>query len=266
MRDPHVVSLRYRVETEETLSFENPAPVERETDRYRMRLADGTITVEMKEHHASQKTARECVEPFVRAWELEAAIQEGSRRIRFVFDGAEIIDRSPPPPSNNVEVHRVEALAMIPIEVTARAHVTRSSYPEPGNFAVSPDVETMWMRYETYIAGRESLASMAFMCLSILVASAEASPEGRTLRNKAAKKYNVDEKVLSRLAYLTSEVGDERIARKVPKDRKFRDHTGSEKAWIDAVVRSLIRRVGEWAFDPGASLRKLTMNDFPKLS
>jgi hypothetical protein len=69
MNDPHVESLCYRLTIDETHGrFENPPPLEHETAAYRMRLEDGVLTVEMKEHHATVESAKERVDNALRAW------------------------------------------------------------------------------------------------------------------------------------------------------------------------------------------------------
>ena len=63
MRDPHVQSLRYRLEVNEACGrLENPPPLEHKTDAYRMWLENGVLTVELKEHHANVESARRRVE------------------------------------------------------------------------------------------------------------------------------------------------------------------------------------------------------------
>ena len=81
MRDPHVSTLIYRIETDETVVFDNPEPLERETEAFRMRLADGVLRLEMKEHHASEQSARGRVEPHIRSWELWNALDLGRRAL-----------------------------------------------------------------------------------------------------------------------------------------------------------------------------------------
>jgi Mrr N-terminal domain len=39
----------------------------------------------------------------------------------------------------------------------------------------------------------------------------------------------------------------------------------AERAWIRAVVKRLILRVGEYAYDPVSKLQLLTMDDFPSI-
>jgi hypothetical protein len=96
---------------------------------------------------------------------------------------------------------------------------------------------------------------MAYMCLTVLEASA-----GN--RAEAAKRYHISRNVLSKMAVLASEVGDERTARKMPVPQN-RPHTPAEVDWMEAVITAMIRRVGEWAFDPRQPRRILTMADFP---
>ncbi len=87
MNDPHVEELTYRVETGEELRIIDPSPVEEETTEFRMRLADGIATFKMKQHYSSEESAREPVDAYLRAWELDVALQYGHKReLRFVFD------------------------------------------------------------------------------------------------------------------------------------------------------------------------------------
>ena len=85
----------------------------------------------------------------------------------------------------------MSATATINIEavVAARAQVARPRYPDPPHqFAVSPDVETLWNRYEGHLQGREPLLSAANACLTWL----EATHGGR--RN-VARKFRISQKI-----------------------------------------------------------------------
>jgi hypothetical protein len=258
MRDPHVASLRYRLVPGETVSFDCPPPVDRETEAFRMRLEDGVATFEMLEHHASEETARRCVEEYLRAWEIHTALRLGRGEIGFEFGGADVIDRDPPPPGTGQVVY-LSGSARGVVTATGTLHVKRGRYPEPPNaFVVSPDVETMWRRYEGYLEGREPLAAMAYACLTLLEASARG-------RESAAKQYRISLDVLRKLAHLATEIGDEGTARKFSRLRERRPHTGPERDWVEAVVKALIQRAGECASEPGASRPQITMSDLPKL-
>ena len=54
MNDPHVEKLVYHIETGNGLSFQDPPPVEDETDAFRMILDDGVATFSMKEHYPTE--------------------------------------------------------------------------------------------------------------------------------------------------------------------------------------------------------------------
>ena len=259
MKDPHVAALRYRVVLAETVSFDQPPPVERETEAFRMRLADGVATFEMVEHHASEESARRCVQPYLQAWEIDVALRFGGPEISFEFEGADVIDRSPPPPGAGQVIHAKAAMAAAGA-LDATVHVTRRHYPEPPQgFVWCPDVETMWHRYTGYLDGRERLTNMAYACLTVLEASAGG-------RKKAAEQYGISDRVLRELGRLTTKIGDKETARKFTDLDECRPHTRAEEAWIEAAVRALIRRAGEWASDSTARLPRLTKSELPKLS
>jgi hypothetical protein len=136
-------------------------------------------------------------------------------------------------------------------------------YPDiPGNFVLSPDVESMWNRYQGYLDGREPLASMAYFCLTTVDGSTGIR---RGKRPAASRRYGISEDVLRKLGDLTSNVGSERTARKLPPPTGRRDHTGQEIAWIEAAVRASIRRLGEFAYDPARPWPQITMKDLPQL-
>jgi hypothetical protein len=95
MRDPHVVALDSRLETDSALIFENPPPLDHDTDEFTLRLAEGVLTCAMKGHYATADKARAAVYPLLRAWELDKALPQGHRVLWFTFDTAAIIDRTP---------------------------------------------------------------------------------------------------------------------------------------------------------------------------
>lgn len=259
MRDPHVAKLCYRLVPAKTVSFDQPPPVEREIGWFRMRLADDIVTFEMVEHHDSEESARQRVDPYLQAWELDVALSFGQREISFQFQDADIIDRDPPLPGTGRVIYAKAAIAA-GAALSATAHVSQPQYPSPPEgFVVSLDVETMWHRYEGYLAGREPLAAMAYFCLTVLQGSAGG-------RDEAAEQYGISGKVLDTLGRLTTEIGDEETARKFDRVRHRRRHTGAERAWIEAAVKVLIRRAGEWEASRQAPQPQVTMNDLPKVT
>ena len=91
MRDPHVVSLHYRVDNGEGVTFVNPPPVFRETDNFVARLEDGKLAFDLKKHCASSQEAQDCVAGFLRAWEIDVSLRFGKDEINFVYEDADIV-------------------------------------------------------------------------------------------------------------------------------------------------------------------------------
>ena len=213
---------------------------------------------EMIEHYATEEAAKEPVESFLRAWELSTALAFGRRELRYEFECLEVIDRDPPPPGGPQVV--LVGTAVLHLTATApTVHMTRRTYPDlPEGFAASPDVETLWFRYERYREGREPLPGMAYFCLTVLQARARS-------KRKAARQYRISEKVLVTLGRLSTEIGDEQTARKLLPGRQTRLPTSAEVAWIEATITAIIRRVGEHDYDPAAARPQLTMSDLPQL-
>ncbi len=99
MRDPHVVSLMYRLKTDQMVSFDNPPPVQYESASFRVRLEGNELAVVMKDHFPDVRSARDVVDPWLQSWEIHSALEhEGQQQIGFDYEDAEIIDRDPPKP------------------------------------------------------------------------------------------------------------------------------------------------------------------------
>lgn len=131
--DLRFVSLRYALRTSERVTYVSPPPVEFETEDARFRLADGNVTCDMKIHFPTQEAARAVVEPVLRAWEADADLRWKQGELRFMFDGAKIIDRSPASPGD-ILVHFIARVPAIhAIGGTVSVDVSRGHYPElPG--------------------------------------------------------------------------------------------------------------------------------------
>jgi hypothetical protein len=256
MRDPHVVALRYRLETGPQLSFNDPPPVERELDSFTIRLNNGHVHVEMKDHFATVAAARLEVEPFLRSWEIKAALRYGPDAITFAFDGRHVIDRDPPPPSASV----IEPPAAAIIAKLAIVQFTSTQYPDPPDaFVASPDVVAMWDRYEYFLAGRgDLLTSVARWCLTTI-------EQGSGGRPQAAARYSISDNVMETLARL-AHGGDEKTARRKLPGQIPCPHTQAEIAWMKCAIPRIIQRVGEWTADPDRNWPQITMGDFPKLT
>ncbi|MGA2404197.1 MAG: hypothetical protein ABSG91_21245 [Syntrophobacteraceae bacterium] len=258
MKDPHVERLHYRAVVKEHVDFDNAPDLDEENDDFRMIVGKGQAIFEMKRHFASQNEAREVVERFLRKWDVFITLNLGPDVLKFEFDGAELIDLAPP--ENGKDVNFLASPICIGVTVHGSIKRSFSSYPTlPKQFLLSPDAETLYVRYMAYKQGRENITSMAYLCLTVIKTSAANNLE------EAAKKYMVSSKVLSQLKRLSSEKGDRAQVRKVTNRTKYVPLTAKQTLWIDEVVKKLIVRAGEIAHDPTREFIILTNNDFPKL-
>ena len=82
---------------------------------------------------------------------------------------------------------------------------------------------------------------------------------GRSRRERAAKRCKIDKGILDNLGRLAATRGDATEARKAEAEGRL---TESEKNWIKAALRQLIRNVGE--VDTPA-LSQLALSDLPPL-
>jgi hypothetical protein len=270
MNDPHVVALHYAVTFPGGFGPTSPPPLEHQTPDFDMRLADRQLVLTFKQHYPSEAAARLRADECLRSWEIDFALSSGPRRMRFEFVKSEIVDRQPPivsryTPSESGpgKIAYTSAVMSATVHAYVGAIAIPNLYPAiPTDFVASPDVETLWHRYDLYTQGRESFLSMAYFCLSLLQRLAGG-------RAKAAILYAVDGNVLDTLGTLTSSYGDEATARKLDDESTLKKLTGTQPQWIDEVVRRLIRRAGEaeWAAANGTQLAPLlTMATFVKLA
>ena len=128
MNDPHVVSLTYRIEKAETVDFDKAPPRTVDQGAFRVTIDAYTATIEMVDHFATVEEVRKVVQPFLRAWELEADLHSSADRFRFVFETAEVIDRSPPDEGTVVSL---QAGDIVVVGMDAVGHVGRAKWPDP---------------------------------------------------------------------------------------------------------------------------------------
>lgn len=253
MRQPHVVGLRYLLKAEEWAEFSDPSPVEVCTASFYLRLDSNLVTVWMKEHHSTTDTAREKVEEYLRRWEISSALQSGRRPLmRFECTQVEILDLEEPYSSESYR------------PVGASVHIggnkvhRENRYPDPPeDFALSTEVEVMWTLYDNYLQGRERLLPMTYTCVSWIT-----HPDGI---KAAAERYKVSINVLSLLKKQSSRSGKGVEARKMDNNERRQDLTSKERRWIEAAVRALIKRAGQYAADPKKAWPEITNSNLPPL-
>lgn len=261
MNDPHVVSLRYRLVPIEragrSAEFDTPPPLEHTTKAFRVRLDSGIATFEMREHHPSEASARSVVDPFARAWEIKHALSAGVSEFALEYEDAEVIDREPPPPPppGSPKIVQVGAATAVGTAASVGVKITRTKYPDPpSDFALDPDVEALWQRWEGYLEAREPLQGMAYFCLTVLQMYGG--------RSGAAARFGVSGKVLATLARLATETGDPATARKA--EGASRPITPAEEAWVEATMKRLVQRAGQ--ITAGVTdLPEITMSELPRL-
>jgi hypothetical protein len=262
MNDPLVVSLLYRLDVSyDVVRYVNPPSVTWSTPVFDADLTDGILTCTMNQHLASIEDARNAVDIYLRAWELEAALRRGRHELHFVYDNkAEVVDRNPSPSPAAGNIVNLSAHGVVTVTGTASLTViaNRVAYPAPPTrFQISPNVETMWNRYQGYLAGREPLQSMAYFCLTVMEYDAGGGRAG------LCAKYQIDKAVRDTLGDLTTDRGDPSTARKMTSAHTGTPLTGNERNWIEAAVKALILRIGE--YDPQNPMPMLTMQDLPAL-
>lgn len=258
MNDPHVVRLKYKLVTGDSVSYNSPPPVVFSDPGFDLKLENGVLTVEMKEHHATVGSAIVRIRPTLRAWEIQAGLFDGRDALKFEFDGSEVVDRNPPPPGSGIGL-AVGVSEVLAVSDSQKAQVVRNQYPNPPtSFKASPLVELLWSRLEQHLDGKDLLTSMGFACLTLI--QAEAGDRG-----KASVKYQIHPDVLNKLGKLTSDVGDGLSARKFEVTSTKRPHTPAEQDWILKAVKLMIARVGEYEFNPAAPLKQITLADLPKV-
>lgn len=242
MNDPHVESLTYSLLQTKTLEFKAP-PLEFETSTFNVRLESGILILKPKMHMATEQEARAAADVFVRDWEIETGLEYGRPDFEFSYQGATVIDRTPPPGhvmvANSGTLHLSGELAEL--------KVTRGRYPEPSQaFTATAEVRALWERYCAYLNGREPLLAMGYFCLTLLE---------RGDRKGAAQRFRIDLRVLNRLAELTSTRGDHLSARKMT--RKTVPMSSEEAQWVESTIKAIIRHLGAQSNNP------LSLADLP---
>lgn len=256
MRDPHVEVIYYKMDSVETISYDNPQPISFSNHLGDFSLSNGELRTAPKEHFAGANEARAALEPFLRAWEISTDLNANFGMVRFKFDRVGLVDRAPPPPGGSIVV-TAEGASMVMIGSSAVVHLTCREYPKPPTaFSATPEVMHAYRRWLRYREGNEPLQSMAYFVLTLL----ESAAGGREF---ASRTFQIHVDILRTMGRLSSTKGDATTARKVENLNQFHDLTPAEKQWLEQAVRCLIRRLGEHA--SGAQVSEIKMADLPQI-
>jgi len=259
MPDFHVVALKYRLQPSDHISYAEPPPLVFENDTARFHLENNQLRCEMKLHVATSEEARALVDPVVRNWEIEVELARSRGELRFTYENAEIVDRTPSTPGA-IRGHVMAALggAYSVATCNAESHIIRKNYGEPPvGFRLTPDAESILLRFRGYQNGREPLLSMAYFCLTVV----ESAASGPNRRSNAAKTFGIEADVLRKLGDLTTNRGERASARKAQSSSQ--PLTNREREWLEATVKQLVSRL----CNPpsGYQRTKLTLADLPLL-
>jgi hypothetical protein len=207
MNDPHIAALHYRVRHAEYVDYDNASPLSHDRPGFTVRVENGRAEITMKSHHATAEAACAEVGPFLRAWELMAALQSRPGDFELVYERAIIVDRRPTPSADTNAVG-ISALVGATGTLTAHAHFRRPKYPDPpaNGIACDATVELMFKAYCLYRENRMKLGEAANFCLTVLEEYPFAPPKDP--RGAAAQRYAVARKsILTRLSNLAAEKG-----------------------------------------------------------
>ena len=166
MNDPHIEALVYVVEHDDSIDYDNAAPLDFDCPVFRLTVADREARFEMMEHFSTEESARAAVQPFIDRWEFEASLRSGPGQFNLRYRQPIIIDRNPTPGVVTFPVHE---MVLVNDAISLRV---LGQYPEPPSDSPlnihDPDVRTMHTRLAGYRQGHEPLAGMTYFCLTVL--------------------------------------------------------------------------------------------------
>ena len=211
MNDPHVKAIHYFIEHDDSVDYRDAAPLAYGDDLFCVRADKGEVVLEPKDHYATEEEAKRASEAFVRRWEFQAALSAGSRSFKLLYARVDIIDHNPPPPPGLVIAGPMNFHFRVP-EAQVRVTKMLTGYPAPPSDQAidpdDPDASFMLSRLDLYRQGREPLAGVANLCLTVLEDSALQASGGKGNKRKAAANhYQIAMTVLSGVAMLSAKRG-----------------------------------------------------------
>jgi hypothetical protein len=246
-----IEKLIYRLETTPNSIYSDAPDVTFECPAFKVVTTGQTVEVTLKTVCRTVSEAEKVVDDFMLRWEMTAGLRYHPGEIRLIRTGEKIVSDGP-----LVGEQTVVFGGSISLGTQVHMVIRRGALPPfpDKDFHLSPDVVSMYTRYQGYTERREPLLSMAYMCLTILEA-------GEGGRKKAAAKLAVDERVLKKLGELTSTRGGSE-ARKA--DGISAPLSEAERVWVEATVKLMIARAAE--LPSGHPLRQLEFKDLPPLA
>jgi len=257
---PRIDKLYYKVITAKSVDYDKASNVSEETDEFVLTMDKDQAVFKMKCLYSSVEEAKSVIEDYLERWKVVIGLEHDPGDLDFQYDTFEF--EQVVQDGKNVVVHAVPLITKSFIIGSPEIHERRNEFPKRlGKFKLSPDVLTMYERFKRYRQGKENLTSMAYMCLTVLEESSRNSSNHNKRNNprgKASYRYSIDYDVLDKLGELTAR-GEELEARKAPKNGTLKPLTPQERDWIIRAVKAMIRRAGEWAYDPDGQHGLITM-------
>ena len=266
MNNPHVTALHFWVEHDDSVDYDNAETLDYEDYLVKAHLEKSELTLRPKEHYASAEEAREALEGFIRNWEFDAGVEAGTRQFELKYVDADIIDRNPKPPQPGV-VTASASPVRFRVEISRpRVRVGKPNYPSPPERpqldSSNPTALAMLSRLDRYHQGRETLAAMAYFCLTVMWDSAKVARGTTNAMKATGEHYAISNKVQRKVSYLSTRKGGNE-ARKG--EGLQQDFTEDERKFLLAAVQAFTRRVAERAANPATELKRITLVDMPPL-
>ncbi len=267
MPDPHVERLYFRIVSDDSTSYRAATPLLHPTDLGTFVVRDERLVVELSGDFSDKNSALAVIEPFLRTWEAQSDLVRGVREIRFEFERADVIDRDRPEPGMRQSVG-LEATISCRATLAVSVTVARGTYPSPPcSFTLTPNVESMYLRWLGYLDKREPLPAMANFVLTV-IGSYGGLRLGKGAHKRAARVLRIERDILSTIGYLAAEKGDRMTARKAVRTSDtgeviYQELSPKQRHWLETAVRRIIQHVG--TYESGDRSRGLTMADLPDL-
>jgi hypothetical protein len=250
VRDPHINKMFYSISAGEGISYSDPEPLSFSNRFGSFYLADGELCVMPADHFSSEQEARDVLEPYLKAWEIESDLTRNVGMIRFEFLRAELIDRNPPLENSHIVGALFGSCAIVQSHMTAE--LVCRKYPDPPlTFYSSSEVQLAHHRWIQYQVRKEPLPSMAYYVFTLAREMARGGD--------VSDFFRISRPVLRKISELSSKRGNESSARKagsVPFSSK-------EEQWLEEAIRKLIIRMAERT--AGQNLHMIFMNNLPPL-
>ena len=255
MNDPHVEALIYIIEHGSNVTYDDATPVAFDRPGFYVRIEDGRVRFELKEHYATAEEAQAAVQPFIDQWEFEEKLRVGSGQFALRLEKPEITDRQPTP----------GVFVGIPVPIRANFQMSKATgtvsrpYPQPPSEAPMDlnnfRVRRMFDQYAAYFNGRD-LPVVAYICCE------EFEKLGANL-NDAAAKHKISHNLVKEVRKIANTKGGDgsRHAQGIghPLTRR-------EKQILERAVAAMIIRAAKVAADPNQHMPEINLGNLLEIS